>query len=395
MRRRTISYSPPLLLFLAAAGALGSMAIHMVVPAFPLMARDWGSTPTAIQSALTFYLLGIGLGQLVSGPASDVLGRRPVMLAGTIMFAFGSAASAAAPGVQLLVAARVVQALGGAAAIVAARTIVSDLSSPDRVAGRVATLTTVVLISPAVSPVIGGLLASSFGWRAIFLLLAVLGTVAALLVWRTLGESRGGEPVHMSSVLPAYGRLLRNRRFRRFCLIGAAASSSLYIFLSSSPFLLSSQYGLAPAEAGLCYFLIACSAIAGTLLVRLLERRGHGLRSGAGVILAGGILMMLSFLAGLQSLAALLGPMMLVACGGGIAVPAAVSGAMHAEEGLAGTGSSLAGALQMSVTALITTIAAQAEMATLWGMPLGVLAASLIAFLAVPGGPLVPASGRS
>lgn len=392
VRGEAMRFTPQLLMFLAAAGALGSMAIHMFVPAFPVVAADLGSSPSSMQSALTIYLLGIGFGQSLAGATSDMFGRRAIMLGGVALFTLGSVAVALAQTIELLVAARVVQALGGAAALVAARTIVSDLSTPDRVAARVATLTTFVLISPALSPVIGGWIASLFGWRWIFWLLAALGAIATLFVWSSIGETQRGAAVRPSSLLSSYVRLLRNGRFRRFCLTSAAASSSLYIFLAGSSFLLHQRFGLTSGQAGLCYFLIASAAIVGTLMVRVLDRNGNGLRSGVTVVLAGGVLMAALPLAGVHSLLALLSPMLLVACGGGIAVPTAISGAMHAEEGLAGTGSSLAGALQMCATGLITTLAAQAQMLTPWAMPAGIFAASVVAFLAVPSGPLIVTS---
>jgi MFS transporter, DHA1 family, multidrug resistance protein len=375
-----------LLLLLAAVGALGSIAIHMFVPALPAVARDLHASEAAMQSALTLYLLALGCGQLICGPASDIAGRRPILLVGTVLFTLGSAGAAVAQGATLLIAARILQALGGAAGIVAARTIVSDLVEPRQAAGRLAMLTTVVLISPAASPVIGGVLTALWGWRSIFILLTMLGFVGAALAVAAISETKIRTDRQLADLLPAYARLLRNGRFRRYCVVSAAASCSLYMFLAGSSFILNRRFGLPPAQAGLCYFLIASAAMVGTLLVGRLERTGIALRTGTAAILAGGTLMVVMALLGDRSLAALLAPMTIVGMGAGIVVPASVAGAMHAEPGVAGTASSLAGALQMSATGLLTTLAAQLHSASLLSLGIGISSAGLIALVVAPRG---------
>jgi len=378
-----------LLLLLAALGALGSVAIHMFVPAMPAVAHDLHASEAAMQSALTLYLLALGFGQLVSGPASDIAGRRPILLAGTALFTIGSIGAAVAQDAPMLIGARVVQALGGAAGIVAARTIVSDRVEPRQAAGRLAMLTTVVLISPAASPVIGGFLTAAWGWRSIFIVLTMFGFIGAILAVSAIRETRGRGNTRLADLLPAYGRLLRNGRFLRYCIVSAAASCSLYMFLAGSSFILNRRFGLPPGQAGLCYFLIASAAMMGTLLVGRLERTGIALRTGTAGIVAGGALMLLLALAGDRSLAALLAPMTLVGMGAGIVVPAAVAGAMHAEPDVAGTASSLAGALQMSATGLLTTVAAQVHSASLLSLGIGISATGMMALFAAPHGATV------
>jgi DHA1 family bicyclomycin/chloramphenicol resistance-like MFS transporter len=375
-----------LLLLLAALSALGSLAIHMLVPALPAIARDLRSSDAEIQSALTVYLLALGCGQLIAGPASDIAGRRPVLLLGSILFAAGSAGAALADNVSLLIGARVVQALGGASGLVAARTILSDLTDPRDAAGRLAMLTTVVLVSPALSPVAGGLLTAQWGWRSIFILLTLLGLCALLAGIGMVRETSMQNRVRTRHLLPAYVRLFRNPRFTRYCVTSAAASCALYLFLAGSAFLLNSRYGLSPAEAGICYFLIASAAIAGTFCVAHLERGGGAVRPGAGAIIAGGALMLLLWGLGAASLAALIGPMLFVGFGGGIVVPACIAGAMHAEEGLAGTGASLAGAFQMSATGLLTTLAVYLHQGSVPSLGLGICAVGAVALLAAPRG---------
>lgn len=376
-----------LIAMLAAVGALGSMAIHMFVPAMPLVAADLGAAPDVIQLAVTLYLIGLGVGQLAAGPASDRIGRRPVLLAGLALFVAGAAACGFATDALVMLAARVVQAAGGAAAIVTARAIVSDLAESQDVAARLATLMSVLLISPAVSPLIGGAIAALGGWRAIFAVLAAAGFLAALASIFLIGETGGRNSAGSRfSLAQSYAQLTRNRRFLRYAGAIACSSCALYIFLSGSAFLLIDRYGLGAEEAGLCYFLIAVAGIGGTFLVGTLERRRGAFRIGLGCICGGGAAMLMLALAGSHGPVALIAPMMLAGVGAGIAAPAGMAGAMRAEEGLGGTAASLAGALQMLVSGVATSLVVQMHPDTLAGLAAGIFLSGLLGLLISPKG---------
>src|SRR5690606_33377781 len=141
------------------------MAIHMIVPALPLVAMDLGVTARAAQNVISFYLFGLGFGQLLAGPAADSFGRRPVLLVGLALYAAGATLGALAVGAESLIAARVFQGLGASAGLVTSRAIVGDLFGASEAGKHQATLMGVVLISPAVAPVVGGLIADLTGWR--------------------------------------------------------------------------------------------------------------------------------------------------------------------------------------------------------------------------------------
>lgn len=383
-----------MIFLLAAVGALGSMAIHMFVPAMPIVASDLHALPATVQLAVTLYLVGLGLGQLIAGPAADRLGRRPVLLTGLLLFVAGAVAAAATRDVTLLLAARLVQALGAAAGVVTTRAIVADLSERHEAASKLATLITVVLISPAASPLLGGAIAALGGWRAIFWVLAGCGVAGLLATLALIGETwRPDAARQAEKTVQAYARLLRNRRFLRYAGAIACSSCALYIFLSASSFLLIARYGLGPEEAGLCYFLVAGAGIAGTFAVGALEKRGGAFRWGLFGATLGGGLMLVAATLGFDGPVALMAPMVVMGLGTGIAAPAGVAGAMHAEEGLVGTGASLAGALQMMVSGLTTSLIAQAHLETLGAIAICIFAASLLGlFLAPPGQAIAPSA---
>ncbi|MXO71986.1 Bcr/CflA family efflux MFS transporter [Alteraurantiacibacter buctensis] len=341
------------ILLLAAIASLGSLATQLLVPALPAISRDLASGPSDTQLVVSLFLIGLGLGQLLTGPLSDRYGRRPVLLAGLAIYCCGSALAAVAASLPVLLAARLVQAVGGAAGIVGARVLVRDLFPPEEASARQATLMAVVLISPAVAPVVGGLLTDWTGWRMLFAMLAAGGVACSLLVLATLPR----HPVELEqhsrwTLRRSLVQLVRNRRFLALCVTVAAGSSALYIYLSSAPFLLSRDFGLSARDVGLCLMAVATTSIGGTFLVAPLDRRGRALMTGSALTAAGGIALMLAALSGVTSLVGFLCPTMILGLGAGISGPAGFARITGAQPGIAGTATSIAGAFQMLVSAL-------------------------------------------
>lgn len=340
------------ILLLAAIAALASLATQLVVPALPVISRDLLAGPSDTQLVVSLFLIGLGLGQLLTGPLSDRHGRRPVLLAGLAIYCCGSALAAVAATLPVLLAARLIQALGGAAGIVGARVLVRDLFPPEEASARQATLMAVVLISPAVAPVVGGMLTDWAGWRLLFAMLAVAGVACSLLVVATIPGGKPEEEHHSRwSLRRSLAQLARNRRFVAACVTVAAGSSALYIYLSTAPFLLSHDYGLRAREVGLCLMAVASTSICGTFLVARLDRRGWALMAGSMLTAIGGIALVLVALAGQQGLIAFVAPTMVLGLGAGISGPAGFARITGAQPGLAGTATSIAGAFQMLVSA--------------------------------------------
>ena len=162
----------------------------MVVPAMPSAAAALHASPSVMQLTLTMYLAGVGTGQIVSGPLADRIGRRPVMLGGILIFAVGSAACWAAASVELLLAGRLVQALGASAGLVVGRAMAGDAAGT-RGARDMALLTAIVMLSPMIAPVLGSLLVETGGWRAIFAVLTLVGLTCGGAALRWLPELPG------------------------------------------------------------------------------------------------------------------------------------------------------------------------------------------------------------
>jgi len=356
----------PMIVGFAGMAALGSMAMHLLVPALPVIAKDLAARQDDVQLAITLFIVGLSIGQFVSGPLADRIGRRPVLLGGLALFTGGSIVCAAATGIKMLIFGRLFQALGGAATLTAVRATIFDRARPHETASHFATLTAVILLSPTIAPVVGGVLAAFAGWRAIFWLVALFGALGCGAALLRIGESRIAGKAASGPVEDMLG-LLRNSRFLAAAGALACASTTLYLFLGVSAFLLIG-WGLQPGEAGFCYALVALAALTGTRLVSLAERHGGAVRLGFALILLGAVIMLIAALLGGDGIVTLIGPMLVVALGTGVSNPAALAATMRADPPRSGTAASLAGAGQMLVSGVVTSLVVSLHIKGLAGL---------------------------
>lgn len=343
-------------LLLGAITALGSLAIHMVVPAMPSAAAALHASPSVMQLTLTMYLAGVGSGQIVSGPLADRIGRRPVMLGGILIFTIGSIVCWAAPSVELLLAGRLVQALGASAGLVVGRAMAGDAAGK-RGARDMALLTAIVMLSPMIAPVLGSLLVEAGGWRAIFVVLALFGLACGGAALRWLPETLVRRAPGGAGLLASWGQILAGTIFVRHLLVGTSVTAALYVFLSASPFLLVDFYGADPHRLGLWYGAIALGAGTGALAASRLPGR-HVMRLGATIAAAGAFGFLAGALAGRHEIALVIGPMIVFAFGGGLVGPNALVAALAASPARVGTAVSAYGALQMLGNAAATSLIA-------------------------------------
>ena len=228
--------------------AFGPLAIDMYLPAFPAIARDLQASTAAVGLTLAVYFVGLAVGQVLIGPISDRVGRvRPVRI-GLVVFAIASLLAAAAPRVEWLIAARVLQALGGAASAVAARAVVRDLYRGHEAARVQSQLVLVMGVAPILAPTVGGLLLQVAGWRAIFGLLCVAGLLALAVVWNALPETAPPtEPERRADTLRA---LLRDRCYVAYVLTSALMSGGMFAYITGAPFALIERHHVGATTFG-------------------------------------------------------------------------------------------------------------------------------------------------
>ncbi|HMP62501.1 MAG TPA: MFS transporter, partial [Phenylobacterium sp.] len=170
-----------LVILLGALTAFAPMSIDMYLPSLPAIGQDFQAGAAGVQITVAAFFAGMALGQFFYGPASDRFGRRAPILVGVTIYVAASAACALATSVDMLIAARFVQALGGCAGGVVARAVVRDRFDHTETARMLSLLTLIMGIAPIVAPLLGGLILQVAGWRAIFWTLALFGAVVGLV----------------------------------------------------------------------------------------------------------------------------------------------------------------------------------------------------------------------
>ncbi|HQT11747.1 multidrug effflux MFS transporter [Reyranella sp.] len=346
---------------IAAIACSGTMAMHIFVPALPAVALDLRTTASAAQLTLTVYLVGIAGGQLVYGPLSDRFGRRPVLLFSLALFLVSSLVGALAPAIDWLIAARVLQALGACGGLVLGRAMARDGASPEQAARQLALLVMVMTVSPAIAPLLGGLVSEAVGWRGIFVLLSVAAAVLLVLTVVAVPETnyhRSPLPgVH--ALLAVYGQLAARADFRGYAIGGACMSTSLYAFLSASPFLFMDLLHRPAGEIGFYYMGVVAGITAGSWLASRLTRsvgiKGL-LRLGASLGMAGAAGLLVLHLTHALSVPTLLATMLLFALGAGITSPTATASTLSVDPQRIGATSGLYGCMQMGYGALCTLL---------------------------------------
>jgi DHA1 family bicyclomycin/chloramphenicol resistance-like MFS transporter len=346
-----------LMALLAGITALAPFSLQIYLPALPAIQASFAVTPGIVQLTLSLSILANALANLAYGPLSDHFGRRPVLLVGLAAFIAGSLACALASSIELLIVARIVQSVGGAAGMVLARAIVRDLYDRERSASIIAYLTMAMVVAPMLAPTIGAVLLDVASWRAIFLVVTGVGVALIWPIVVTLAETRPPEARRIGGPLSGAGALLRSGAFISYALQSTFGISIFFSFIAGAPYFMMDVLGRSATEYGLWFILVSAAFMAGNLVAgRFSARIGLDRMVLAGSVLgvAGAGVALTLLLAGYWMPLALFGPIMAVGLGNGFAVPNAQAGAVSVQPLLAGTASGIAGFAQMFVAALVS-----------------------------------------
>ncbi len=350
-----------LIAVLALLAAVAPLAIDMYLPAFPAMAEEFGTNASAIQLTLTTFLLGMAVGQLVFGPLSDRFGRRPLLLVGALACAVFSAASAVAPSIELLAGARFVQGFAGAAGIVLGRAVISDRAKGVAAAKLFGLLVVINAVAPIVAPLVGGVIVTNLGWRAVYWVLAGLSVLMFLAVLFLVPEThpverrtQGGA----SAMLRDAREVLRNRRYVGYTVAYAFAFGVMFAYISASPFVLQNVHGISTGWYTVAFTVNALGLVVGSVVNdNIVRRRGSGrtLRIGLTILASMSVLMLVNSLAG----PAMWVTLVLLWCtmaSLGLIIANATTLALGEAQRAAGTGSALLGSLQFLLAAAIAPL---------------------------------------
>lgn len=341
--------SPFFMLYLAVLSMLGFLATDMYLPAFALMQEDLALSPNAISASLSLFLAGFACAQLIWGPLSDRIGRKPVLVLGLLMFAAGCAGMMWVTNAHQLWLMRFVQAVGVCSAAVSWQALVVDRYSAQQSKKVFATIMPLVALSPALAPLLGAWLLNHFGWRSIFLALLAITLLLLIPTLRlnAAAPAAGAAPAPKTSLW----MLLSSRVFSGNVLMYAACSAGFFAWLTGSPFILHAM-GYSPDDIGLSYVPQTFAFLLGGFGCRMVVSRRDGkvlipwLLAGYGLSIAA--LFLLAWLAQ-PGLAALLVPFCVMALANGALYPIIVANALLPFPQNTGKAAALQNALQLGL----------------------------------------------
>ena len=219
-------------LLLGLLSAIGPFAIDMYLPALPAIGQSLHADIGAVQMSLTAFFLSLGAGQLLYGPISDMVGRKPPLYAGLLLFALASIGCALATDIQTLIVLRFIQGLGAAAGMAIPRAVVRDLHTGTDAARLMSLLMLVFSVSPILAPLAGSAVIAFSGWRGVFWAVTIAALVGLVLLSTQLDETRPASERSgsgLESAMSAYRRLLGDRNFLTLTFIGGLGISSLLV----------------------------------------------------------------------------------------------------------------------------------------------------------------------
>jgi len=340
-----------LIFLLGALTGLTALSIDMSLPALPTLAASLHTSVDQAALTLSMFLAGYSVSQLFYGPLSDRYGRRPLLLAGLVLFTAGGIGCALAPNIGQLIEWRLVQGLGACAGPILARALVRDLYQSERGIQILSYMTLVMSVAPLLAPILGGYLLT-LHWRAIFVALSAIALVMLGTTWVMLPEGvpeNRRQRVQARALLRNLADFFRRRACNGGALVASFAFCGVFSYVSGSAFVLIEVFGISSAHFGYLFGLNAFGLMVGALSnARFVHRIGSRiiLLVGTLAMLGSGAAMLTSALSGLGGIAGIVGPMVVYVMGMGMVMPNAIAAAMEPVPHMAGFASSIIGCLQ-------------------------------------------------
>jgi DHA1 family bicyclomycin/chloramphenicol resistance-like MFS transporter len=354
-------------IMLGSLSGFAPLSLDLYLPSLPMMGEALHATPGETQATVSTFIFGMAVGQLIYGPASDRLGRRAPVIAGILIFIAASALCALAADIRTLTVLRFVQALGGCAGAVVARAIVRDRFGPTETARMLSLMMLIMGVAPILAPLMGGYVATLFGWRACFWVLTAFGVVMGLVVFTRLPESRSAATLAQASAenpFQAYLALLSDRRVLGYALCSALNGAVFFTYIAGAAGLIIGYYGISPSNFGWVFGANAMGLIGATQINRHLLRRMTADQVLRRAILVAAVLAALLALAAFTGLGerwTFLPILFCLMATYGFTQANAMAGALNADPARSGAISSLLGAVTFAMGALGSTVASALE----------------------------------
>lgn len=377
----------PILLLIIGFLMLQPLSTDLYLASLPSLATVFSVPASTVQLTLSMFVIGFGGAQLVIGPLSDRYGRRPMLLWGLSLYVFASVLCALAPGIELLIVARFLQALGCCSAIILARAIVRDAYAPADSMRVIARASTWLSLAPLSGPILGSYLQVVFGWRAAFIALSVLSSCLLAAVILRLPETnahKNPRATELAGLMANYRLVLGSREFWAYALPGALSYGSIFAFISGSSLVLIRVLHVPTEWFGYCFAFGVSGYMGGTIACRrLLAAFGHDatLRIGSALSFASGTAFLAAAALGFAHWSLVIAAMFTTMAAHGINFPVSQSGSVNPFPQQAGTAAGLMGAIVMGVAFAVGTAVGASFDGTLVPLALtaSVLGASIFA----------------
>ena len=375
-----------MIVLLGALTAFAPLSIDMYLPALPTLQRYFQTTEGEVQLTLASFFVGFALGQSLYGPLADRFGRKPPLYAGMLVYCAASAACALAFSVRALTAFRLLQALGACSGAVMSRAMVRDLFPVHETRRVYSALILVMGVSPLAAPLFGSYLLLWFGWKSIFLSVAVAGALVLLSLHFRMPETlAAAQPLSTRYILATYRALLEDRFFLGSTLATGFSSAGMFAYIAGAPFVFINLFGMRPDRFAWLFGINSAAVVIGAQINgRVLH--GHPperlMRAAAWVQSAAGIALVGVALTGSggspRSMLGLALPLFLYMSTIGFVFPNAVTIALANHGHIAGMASALLGTLQFSMAAISVLILGAINSVTALPMSAAICACGLL-----------------
>jgi MFS transporter, DHA1 family, multidrug resistance protein len=353
-QQSTQQYSTAWIMLLALLTSLGPLSIDMYLPALPQMASDFGVSTQMVANTLPAYFLGLALGQLIYGPLSDRIGRKTPLYFGLALYVVASLLCIFASNEWSLIAARILQALGGCVGVVIARAAIRDRLDMQASAQAFASMMIVMGIAPVIAPSLGAIVLKFFAWQAVFGFLTLIGLICLVCVHFFFKESLLLErrlKLNVAQIIQLYGSIFKDPSFKWPMLAGCFSGGILFCYISSSAAVLMDDFGLTQQQFAYAFGLNAFGIM---LLSTLNKKLGHQfsvmsrLKIGGIIQLIGASILFVAGFIGHSPLWVVLMGMFWAVAGIGFTGPNAMALAMSEQGAQAGTASAIMGSMQFA-----------------------------------------------
>jgi DHA1 family bicyclomycin/chloramphenicol resistance-like MFS transporter len=349
------------------------LSIDMYLPALPVIAGQFGVPAGSAQMTLSTYILGFALGQLLYGPMADSIGRKPVILGGTLIFAAAAVACALAQSIDQLITMRFFHGLAAAAASVVINALMRDIYPREEFSRMMSFVMLVTTIAPLLAPMIGGAVLVWFSWHMIFWILAVAGLLVSVMIAFFIHETLPPErrqPFHLRTTVGNFASLFRHKRVLSYMLASGFSFAGMFSFLSAGPFVYIEINHVSPQDFGYYFALNIVFLFLMTIINGRFVRRVGALkmfRGGLWVQFVMALWMVITALLGVGFWSLVVGVAAFVGC---VSLVSSNAMAVILDEfpHMAGTASSLAGTFRFGIGAIVGTLLSMSAFNSAWPM---------------------------